>query len=306
MNKQTIKKLKRAAVLTVLFFVGFSAGRLLAQDNSSSLLWEVSGKNLETSSYLFGTYHLLNATYLDDKPAVINAIKKASGIVVEMVIDSTKLMQVAMMSVMQDRKISGMISEEDFNLVSNELEKTVGFKLQMLDQFKPMAITVMLVGAYAQQESGQILQQYTGLPLDIHFAQSAKHAGKQVTALETMEEQIKLLYDHTPYEEQAKDLVKFVKSKDEMLASQSELLGAYLSQDLKEMENLYIKYSDVGGMGEHILEDRNVRWMETLPDLISSSPQFIAVGALHLAGDKGLITLLRARGYTVKPVAVKP
>jgi uncharacterized protein YbaP (TraB family) len=42
--------------------------------------------------------------------------------------------------------------------------------------------------------------------------------------------------------------------------------------------------------------------MKTLPDLMAKESQFIAVGALHLAGPYGLISLLQKQGYTVTPV----
>jgi uncharacterized protein YbaP (TraB family) len=36
--------------------------------------------------------------------------------------------------------------------------------------------------------------------------------------------------------------------------------------------------------------------------LIKSKPTFIGVGAAHLGGEKGLIRLLRSRGYDVRPI----
>lgn len=301
-----LSKMKRTFYYTLLFIAGIGIGKTIAQDKQQSLLWKVSGNGLKEPSYLFGTYHLLNEGFLDEKPEVRKIFGKSKGVAVEMVIDSSKLMQVAAMSIMPGKKISDMISEEDFALVSAELEKTMGFKLQMLNQFKPMAIMVMLVGAYAQSESGHILEKYEGLPLDLHFAQSAKQQQKKLTAFETMEEQIKLLYDYTPFEEQAKELVKFVKEKENMLKAQNELLAAYMAEDFKAMVSLYDKYGEIGGMGSHILDDRNIRWMEKLPGLMASGSQFVAVGALHLPGEKGLITLLRERGYKVEPIATRP
>jgi Uncharacterized protein conserved in bacteria len=50
------------------------------------------------------------------------------------------------------------------------------------------------------------------------------------------------------------------------------------------------------------LHERNQLWIQQIPDLIIKEPSFIAVGALHLCGETGLINQLRKMGYTVKPV----
>lgn len=304
MRKQ--QKMKKAILGLLLLLSGFGLVKATAQQSQNSLLWEISGNGLKEPSYLFGTYHLLSASFLDEKPAVKAVFKKSKGVVVEMVLDSSKLMQVASLSIMPGKKISDLISQEDFQLVSAALESATGIKLQLLDQFKPMAVNVMLIGAYAQSESGHILSKYTGLPLDAHFAQAAKQEKRQVTALETMEEQIKLLYDFMPYEEQAKELVNFVKQKEQMLKSQNDLLEAYMAEDFSGMVKQFEDYAEIGNsMGAHMLDDRNMRWMDSIPGLMQGGSQFIAVGALHLVGEKGLITLLKQAGYQVKPISTR-
>lgn len=51
-----------------------------------------------------------------------------------------------------------------------------------------------------------------------------------------------------------------------------------------------------------MLYDRNLKWMDHIPQLISEKPSFIAVGVRHLPGKDGLIDLLRRKGYTVESV----
>lgn len=50
------------------------------------------------------------------------------------------------------------------------------------------------------------------------------------------------------------------------------------------------------------LHERNQLWTQQIPDLINKEPSFIAIGALHLCGETGLINQLRKMGYIVKPV----
>lgn len=55
-------------------------------------------------------------------------------------------------------------------------------------------------------------------------------------------------------------------------------------------------------ISKEILHDRNYSWMKVLPGIIEEKPSFIAVGAVHLGGNEGLIDLLKKAGYTVEPV----
>ena len=54
-----------------------------------------------------------------------------------------------------------------------------------------------------------------------------------------------------------------------------------------------------------MLDNRNKKWMQQLPGIFKQQSTFVAVGALHLAGENGLVMLLRNAGYTVKPLPTK-
>jgi uncharacterized protein len=79
----------------------------------------------------------------------------------------------------------------------------------------------------------------------------------------------------------------------------------YTSQDLDCLVELMNSsgYSDIES--NLLLRDRNLRWLPKLKENMKSESCFIAVGALHLAGESGLITLLEKEGYTVRPVRSK-
>lgn len=116
---------------------------------------------------------------------------------------------------------------------------------------------------------------------------------------------MQILFDHDPVEEQAKQLVEFIKSKDDMIKAQSDLIKMYLNQDLSGMYRLYRKYQKQFGDATYLLDDRNEKWIEKLPGRIEKGNQFIAVGAMHFTGDKGLIKLLRKKGYTLTPLPLR-
>jgi uncharacterized protein YbaP (TraB family) len=53
-----------------------------------------------------------------------------------------------------------------------------------------------------------------------------------------------------------------------------------------------------------MIKDRNKEWMKKIPSLLKTGAQFIAVGALHLAGPYGLVEQLKQIGYTVTPIKI--
>lgn len=295
---------KISYILIVLIVAGLN-GYVKAQKVENCLFWEISGNGLQKPSYLFGTYHVLNHSYLDDIPKVKAAFENAEGVVVETVIDSARAQMLAMGMLMSSKKLSELVSEEEYKLIADEVLKSLGADLGMMSQFKPVFITYALTMMYNQQENDEFLARYKGTPIDIYFGSAGKRKGKVVASFEPMEEQFNILFKHDTEEKQAEQLVEFVKTKDEMRGSMKELTNLYVDQDLKGMYDMYKKYSAQFGSAAYLLEDRNEKWIKVLPSMLAEGNRFIAVGALHFTGEKGLIKLLREAGYTVKPLAMK-
>jgi len=274
--------------------------------SENSLFWEVSGKGLKSPSYMFGTYHLLNDSYLNDIPKVRKAFDNATGVVVEMLIDSTKLMSLGMMSLMTETTLDKLIEPEVFEKLKEIVTNTLGPQVAMaMNMLKPNAVMAPLVMAYNREYNGEVLDKYPGVPLDLFFASDAKRRGIPVIGLESMEDQFKVLYTRQPVEKQAETLVKLVEDKSEVMKMQKDLCDFYLANDLDKLNKMYDDYSDKYGESDYLLKDRNIAWMEVFPDILAKGNQFIGVGALHLPGEFGMINLLRKAGYTVRPMATK-
>lgn len=301
-----MKTILRNSGLLLLVAIIFVSGEVHAQQKKSekSLLWKVSGNGLKQPSYLFGTYHLLGDKFLAEVPEVQQPFAEAKGVVVELVLDSSRLMTIIMQkAVMTNNKLSTLLSPSDYHLVDSVFRALSGYELKTFDMFKPAQITVMFALFQAQKELGEELKKYTGTPLDIHFASVAKKNGVQVTPLETMDQQFDMLYNHFTVEEQAKQLVELVKQSDSAGKFSGDMTKLYFQKDVMGLGELLESYpTELGGNMEYMLKDRNLNWMKTLPELMKSGSQFIAVGAGHLPGENGLISLLQKQGYKVTPV----
>lgn len=126
--------------------------------------------------------------------------------------------------------------------------------------------------------------------------------------METMAYQAGVL-DSIPYKLQAEQLVSYIdnihnnSNEDKEL---NEMMSAYMSQDLQKLEDL-MKKTDmgIGNFTEVLLYNRNRNWVAKMKDILPGKTLLIAVGAGHLPGDQGVISLLRKAGYTVTPIENK-
>jgi uncharacterized protein YbaP (TraB family) len=283
-------------VFLLLFVAGTSYGQ-------NSLLWKITGPELKEPSYLFGTYHLLTDSYFNSLPEAAAPLRATRGVVVETVIDSSRMAGLVGLMMMPDQKISSLLSASDFTLVSDEFARLTGMNLAQLDQMKPMTVGLLMTMTYAQRGNAETLAKYPGQPMDYFIAASARRQGKTVTQLESMEEQFGILYNTFPIEEQARQLVALVKQKQLAAESQVKLLALYLDKDLAGLHTYAESMPTDFGDPDFLLKNRNEKWMNVLPALMQRESQFIAVGALHLPGPDGLIAVLRKAGFTVVPVS---
>ncbi|WP_299704451.1 TraB/GumN family protein [uncultured Pontibacter sp.] len=270
--------------------------------SAKALLWEISGNGLKQPSYLYGTYHLLNDSYLNSVPEVKEQFNKSKAVVIETEIDSAKMMLLGAKMIMPDNKLSALLNPEDFALVGQEVKQAFGFDLAMADQMKPMTILLML--SLTEYQKMEVLKQYKGQPLDGFFADQGRKDGKKIHTLETMEQQFDLLYSHHPLDKQAEQLVAYVKNKDKALEISDRLVELYFNKDLPAMWTISEEYNELTGGGDmsYMVDDRNIDWMTKLPAIMKEQATFVAVGALHLPGENGLLQLLQKAGYTVKPL----
>jgi hypothetical protein len=85
-----------------------------------------------------------------------------------------------------------------------------------------------------------------------------------------------------------------------------DMMKAYKEQDLDKLGEMITKSES--GMMEYqdlLLNNRNRNWVEKLKKIMPDHAVVVAVGAGHLPGEKGVISLLRKAGYTVTPVENK-
>lgn len=277
----------------------------IAVPASAQVLYKVEGNGLESPSYVFGTHHLAPISVIDQFGAKA-PYERVSQVVgeIDMTQDQMVLMQAMQPHMMApaDSTLSKVIAPEDFTVISEEFKKWApmqGMELSMLDMMKPMAVTTMIAATMAQQAMPGF---NPAEQLDSWFQLQGKNEGKKIIPLETVEQQATVLFDSTPISYQAEALVELLKDPSKALENTKALTEAYNNQDLDKMLKLSEDEDEHPEFMIALLDKRNADWLTKLPAIFKEGPTFVAVGALHLAGDKGIVEGLRKLGYNVSPV----
>ena len=287
-----------------LFSVTLLAWLSLPAYGQQSLLWKVSGKDLKEASYLFGTHHLVPGSFLDKHPKAAKYLRKSKHVVVEVELDSSEMMQLS--ALMLDPAGGAWVQRltaEEATLLDSVLQHHMGAGLGQMSVLRPAAVSTLLSLALTQHHTEDLLDDFKGDPIDLKIAKQARKRKKQkLIALESLREQFDILYTQEPIDSQLHTLTQMIHNIDSIGPYTRDLLESYLAQDAARMAALLEQYAtEYGGM-DILLADRNDRWMQTLPAIFESGSSFVAVGALHLYGAKGLIQQLQQAGYSVEPV----
>lgn len=277
---------------------------LSAVPSQAQLLWKISGKGLSQPSYLFGTHHLIPTNFLDSVPGLFKAFNQCDAVIGEMVMNnidaSDKIAKASMLP--QGTTMDSLLNEQDYALVDTELKAMFKIGLKELGLMKPSVIRTM----YEMELYRRGINMTEEIQSDSYFQLVAEQKDMKVIGLEDVDTQIALLFGSKDLEREAQLLVETVRQKEKGLKEIETLNTLYKAGKLEELIELAKEQGDPLAMTDaeydQLVDNRNLDWMELLPGYIQSQPCFIAVGAMHLGGEKGLIRLLKKEGYKVKAV----
>lgn len=228
------------------------------------LLWEISQPKSAVKSYLFGTLHANDRALFDLSDSTYIAFEQAPNVVLE-----TDIYQ--LFSAMDTRKT---LPE---TRIDNQGKSYTTFALN----------------------SKTLYGSEDGMPqfLDAYFQVLALQLGKKTIALEKLEDQYALSNEFKLSER---------KIIDNQINSftQEKLLELYLRGDLDALQRFMKSYLSVqDSLYQEVIVKRNYQMRDTLLTLLKKQQSFFcAVGAGHLGGEEGILQLLRAKGYKVRPV----
>lgn len=274
-----------------------SPEKLPSNPDDNSLLWEISGKNLEKPSYLFGTFHLMCKEDIHLSDNLKQAVKNSKEIYFEMDLDdaANTFGAILYMNMKDGKTLKDLYTEEEYKKVKAFFKDSLKTNITMLERMKPNFIEALLYPVMMPCKTMSGMEEaIMGL---------AKKDKKEIKGFETIEFQASV-FDSIPYEEQSRELLDMIDSISDYTKYFEKTLSTYKSQKLVALQkmlddpqfNMDEKSQDI------MLNKRNRNWVEQLKKILPGTNIFIAVGAGHLVGESGVISLLKKQGYTLRPV----
>jgi uncharacterized protein YbaP (TraB family) len=230
---------------------------------NNQLLWQISGNGLKKPSYLFGSYH-------SNDPRVFRLS------------DSTYAAFITSEAVVLEADIYQLFADYDIRVSETKIKFDSNGKSFTSDKNATKT-------KYGSED---------GRPqfLDLYFQQLAQNMQKKFYPLETIEEQLDAF--ESLYE---KSITK--KSLVEYQIIQDKLFQAYLNGDVEYVRATIEKQlSESTSAYDRLIVKRNYKMALGIDSFMKKQSLFVAIGAGHLAGNEGVINLLRKKGYHVRQV----
>jgi len=269
-----------------------------AQEGPKHCLWRV--RSATNTVYLLGSIHIMRPDGFPLAVVIESAFASSSVAVFEVDLSAaatvdTALGALAVGALPEGRTLADVVSPETYRLAQQRLAEA-GYDMAGMQRMRPwmVATTVALAelrrAGYSPADG-----------VDQHFQRRAVDAGMRVIGLETVDEQLALFADLTPEEDEA-FLVQTLRELATLIPQVDELTAVWRSGRTAEVEALLAEgFAAFPRLYERLVVDRNRRWLPQIEALLAGDQRaFVAVGALHLVGERGVIELLRARGYQVE------
>lgn len=273
-----------------LFTISFTVQTFAQEKKYQSLLWEISGNGLTKKSYMYGTMHVSDKVSYHLSDSFFAKLLEADIVANESDPETWTDMP---------NVYGSYYGKEPFGFYTHfyitELTK---------DDLYPLFVgtNYTLTGLLSRtDEMNKEYQEDTYL--DMFIYRTGRKYGKKVVGLEDATTSMvnimkgQSIVDNRDVEENAQDLKKLLKNKNQNDA----MMDFYREKDLDMLDSLMTLSSPKPYL-KSLLYDRNIVMVNSMDSIMKTGSLFAAVGAAHLAGDKGMIEMLRSMGYTVTPV----
>ena len=283
-------------VVLIAILVIFSL-RSVGQSNKpdeKTLLWQITGKNIQEPSYLYGTIHIMCPRDLTISDVLKQKFSATKQLFLELKLDEPGMMMEMMMGMkMKDSStLKSLLGKANYDSVNSIFKKNTGIQLEMLNSTKPILIVSMIY---------PFLLGCTPDSWENTFQKMAKAQNKPLLGLEKISDQMNVL-ESIPYKEQADMLAKTIFHLDSAKTVFLNMLEVYKQKDIAALYTLTTGDEDFGIYERDLLSNRNHNWIKIISVQANKMPTFFAFGAAHMGGQEGVINLLRNEGYTVKPI----
>ena len=293
------KKVNGSLSVFSLFFVlvFFSAVCDAASQTQKNFLWKVQSRT--NTVFILGSIHFMKKDIYPLDKRIEDAFDKSEVLAVEANVNDVSSLNIQGLMdsafYQGDDILEKHVSGETYGLVKKEFAAS-GMLLGLVDKQKPWFLALTLTSLKLMQ-----LGFDPTYGIDMHFLSKAE-GKKRIAELESLDYQINLLSGFSDKEQEA-FLLYSVKEIETLGQEVNALPRAWKSGDTQTIESFLTKSGDKGmsSLNEKMLYERNRHMASRIEDYLrTKETYFVIVGAGHLVGNKGIIEILKGKGYLVE------
>lgn len=288
--------------LCKLLIVVFLVTSLWAE-SSNLPLWKVKGN--KNTIYLMGSLHLMPKEGYPLDPVIYELLEKADTAVFEVDIDEAVGLpaQLYIMSKSQlekGQKLTDVLTPEVYTACKNEFA-SLGGSIGMVQTMKPFFVGLTL-SVLKMQKLGYNPE----LGIDKHIHSIAKKKGKGVKGLETIKEQFDMILSIAGKNE-SEYMQHTLDELQQIEVQLKDMYSSWSNGDIKKLDEMVLSsFKEYPEIKTLLLDKRNENWMVHIRSYLKQKKDyFIVVGAAHMAGDKGLVSLLSKAGFSCTQIKRK-
>ncbi len=271
---------------------------------AQSSVWKVTRGT--STLYLGGTCHVLRAADLPLPREFDQAFAASSALYFETDVGrlqspETQQLVLAEGMFMDGRTLDKVLTPAAWSAVKAHGARA-GLPVEQLVMMKPWLLTVMMT-VLELQKLGVTME-----GVDLRYFKQAAAAGKKTGELETFERHLQFLTQMGAGHE-SEMVTRSIEDLSELPTLLHQLLAAWKAGDDAKIDELMLKdmRAKHPAIYRELIVSRNVAWLPKIEELAKSPEvEFVLVGVGHMSGKDGLITRLRAKGYTVTQLNAAP
>jgi len=260
----------------------------------NGLLWKIS-RNEKVSGYVYGTIHIGDSEVLNLHESVMQSLMASNNFLMEVVPQPEDALEMSTtMFFMDGNRLENIVNQDIFDKTTTILGN-YGFTREMVSVMQPWAAYIVM--SYPKN-SGEIL--------DFKLMEIAQSNGAHVFGLESAMEQVKIFSDLS-LDEQARILTDAVCHYENTTEDFNEVKNHYLNRDLDSLYSFSKKYtfdddSVYEAIAMKLITQRNSKMVDKILEYLRSGITFVAVGAMHLPGEDGILNQLELQAYDIEKI----
>jgi hypothetical protein len=258
---------------------------------SDALLWKVS-KAGSSSSYIFGTIHVSDPRITNLPEEVKSALNNSDTFVMEALPNPEDVLILSQMMFYMDGTTLSEFLDDELFLRTAKVLSAFQLPVEAVAIMRPWAAFLMM--NYPADNP---------MPLDLKLLEIAMSRGAKTAGLETLSEQ-GAVFSEMALDDQLRLLLDTVCNYNLVTQGIEEMKQFYLEKDLNGLlaasaQHPYADEPLYKELNKRLLTDRNKLMIDRMRPFLQKGDAFIAVGALHLPGDDGIIENLNQQGYEI-------